>query len=146
MKHKDSPVPQGGPPPLRGGFLKRILTISIALVWLANGLFCKVLNLVPRHQEIVATILGADYAWLFTKAIGVSEILMAVWIISGIKPRWCAIAQMVIVATMNTLEFILVPNLLLWGKMNSVFALLFIILVYINEFKLPLAKLINAKA
>lgn len=123
--------------------LKKALTICIALVWLGNGLFCKVLNLVPRHQEIVATILGADYARLFTVAIGISEICMCIWILSGIKSRWCAIFQIVIVAVMNTLEFIVVPDLLLWGKMNSVFALLFIIVVYYTEFKLPPAKLIT---
>ncbi|UPT66335.1 MAG: DoxX-like family protein [Sphingobacteriales bacterium JAD_PAG50586_3] len=126
--------------------LNKALTICIALVWLGNGLLCKVLNLVPRHQEIVSTILGADYAWLFTKAIGVSEILVAIWIVSGIKPRWCAAFQILIVASMNTLEFILVPHLLLWGKLNSVFALLFIVVVYINGFILPPAKPINAKA
>jgi len=37
---------------------------------------------------------------------------------------------------MNTLEFILVPDLLLWGRLNSLFALLFISLVYYNEFVL----------
>jgi hypothetical protein len=48
-----------------------ILTIAISLVWLINGLFCKVLNMVPRHQEIVARIIGVDYSFLATKAIGV---------------------------------------------------------------------------
>lgn len=61
---------------------------------------------------------------------------MAVWIISGYKSKLNAVAQIVIVAVMNTLEFILVPDLLLWGKFNSLFALLFIIVVYCNEFYL----------
>jgi hypothetical protein len=68
-----------------------MLTIFICLVWFANGFFCKVLNLVPRHQEIVAGILGGQYSWLFTKAIGVSEILMVVWILSRIKSRFFGI-------------------------------------------------------
>jgi hypothetical protein len=66
--------------------------------------------------------------------IGLSEIGMAIWIISGIKTRWNVLCQIGIVATMNTLEFILVPDLLLWGKFNSLFALLFIVIVYFNEF------------
>lgn len=37
---------------------------------------------------------------------------------------------------MNITEFILVPNLLLWGKMNIIFSLLFIGLVYFNEYVL----------
>ncbi len=43
---------------------------------------------------------------------------------------------MLIVATMNGLEFSLVPDLLLWGRFNLVFALLFIGMIYYNEFVL----------
>lgn len=114
--------------------LRYLTTGIIALFWFINGLFCKVLNLVPRHQEIVGRILGEQHAWFFTKAIGISEILMVVWMLSRIKSRFCAIFQMAIVGTMNILEFILVPDLLLFGKMNIVFAFLFIVLIYVNEF------------
>jgi hypothetical protein len=54
----------------------RILNYLIAAVWIANGLFCKVLNLVPRHQEIVARIIGNAHAGVLTKMIGLSEIAM----------------------------------------------------------------------
>ncbi|MES2731339.1 MAG: DoxX-like family protein [Bacteroidota bacterium] len=63
--------------------IHKILTYLIAAVWLANGLFCKVLNLVPRHQLIVGRILGEEHAGLLIKVISVSEIMMAVWIVSG---------------------------------------------------------------
>jgi hypothetical protein len=59
---------------------------------------------------------------------------MAVWILSGYKSKLNAIAQISVVATMNLLEFILVPDLLLWGNLNSVFAFIFILVVYFNEF------------
>lgn len=111
-----------------------ILSISIALVWMVNGFFCKVLNLVPRHEQIVARILGDSYSRPLTILIGLSEILMAIWILSRISPRMNAIIQIIIVATMNILEFILVPNLLYWGKMNAVFAFMFILAIYLNEF------------
>jgi uncharacterized membrane protein YphA (DoxX/SURF4 family) len=116
----------------------KILTYCIATVWIANGLFCKVLNLVPRHEQIVGSILHLDghSAHIFTILIGISEILMAIWILSGYKTMLSAIAQIVLVATMNTLEFILVPDLLLWGKLNSMFAIIFILVVYFNEFYL----------
>jgi len=116
--------------------LYKILTFCIALVWILNGLFCKVLNLVPRHEQIVARILGYDYSRVLTILIGLSEIAMAVWILSKFKSRLNAIAQIAIVGLMNTLEFILVPDLLLWGKLNSLFALIFILVVYFNEFYL----------
>ena len=113
-----------------------ILKYFIAAVWLANGLFCKVLNLVPRHQEIVASILGQEHARVLTIAIGISEIGMAIWILSGYKSRINAILQIVVIAMMNTLEFILVPELLLWGRFNALFALLLILVIYYNEFHL----------
>src|ERR1700746_1617244 len=95
-----------------------LVNYFIATVWLANGLFCKVLNLVPRHREIVARIIGSEHADVLTKLIGCSEMVMALWIISGFKSRLNAITQVVIIATMNTLEFILAPDLLLWGRFN----------------------------
>jgi hypothetical protein len=93
-----------------------------------------VLNYVPRHQLIVGRILGEDYAGILTKAIGVLEILMALWILTGVKQHWCAITQMLVVATMNIIEFILVPDLLLFGRVNIIIAFIFIIIIYLNEF------------
>ena len=108
--------------------LNKILNYLIASVWLINGLFCKVLNLVTRHEQIVAEILGHDFSRTFTVLIGLAEIVMAIWIISTYKSRLNSILQMVVIATMNTLEFILVPDLLLWGKFNALFAFIFIAL------------------
>jgi uncharacterized membrane protein YphA (DoxX/SURF4 family) len=124
----------------RSKTLYLLTTILICLVWAANGLLCKLLNLVPRHQEIVGRILGEQHAWLFTKAIGMSELLMVAWILSRIKSRFCAVFQMVIVGVMNIIEFILVPDLLLFGRMNIVFASMFIALIYFNEFVLDKSK------
>jgi hypothetical protein len=87
----------------------QVLTGFIATVWLVNGLFCKVLELVPRHQDIVARILSNEHARLLTVLIGLAEIGMAVWIISGNWRRFNAVTQIMVVAAMNTLEAILVP-------------------------------------
>lgn len=114
--------------------LHKIINSIIALVWLLNGLFCKVLNLVPRHQQIVATILGSEYSRTFTISIGIAETLMAVWILSGYRSRLNAILQIAVIVIMNALEFFLVPDLLLWGRLNALFAFLFILLIYFNEF------------
>lgn len=114
--------------------LNKILTTLIALVWLINGLFCKVLHLVPRHEMIVSRILGFVYAPFLTILIGFSEILMCIWIMSNIKSRWCAITQILLVATMNIIEYNFAQDLLLFGKLNLVFASIFILVVYYNEF------------
>lgn len=116
--------------------LHKSLTLLISAVWLANGLFCKVLNLVPRHEQIVARILGEDYSRPLTILIGLSEVVMAAWVLSKFKSKLNATTQILVVAVMNTLEFILVPDLLLWGKLNSFYAFIFIGLVYYNEFVL----------
>lgn len=116
----------------------KILTYLIIAIWISNGLFCKVLNLVPRHQEIVAKILSLNnyHSRIITILIGISEIIMAIWVLSRFKTKLNAIVQIIIIATMNTLEFFLAPDLLLWGKLNSLFAFLFIVLIYFNEFYL----------
>ncbi|MBI1767412.1 MAG: DoxX-like family protein [Bacteroidetes bacterium] len=111
----------------------KLLNYAIATVWIANGLFCKVLNLVPRHRQIVARILGDDYSRPLTLLTGLAEIGMAIWILSGMRTRLNAAIQILVIATMNALEFALVPDLLLWGKANSLFAFMFILLIYYNE-------------
>jgi uncharacterized membrane protein YphA (DoxX/SURF4 family) len=116
--------------------MHKILTICIASVWLINGLFCKVLNFVPRHEEIVGRILGNSHSRLLTILIGISEVGMAIWILIKWRPKLNAITQILVVAIMNILEFILVPDLLYWGKMNSIFAFMFILLIYYNAFHL----------
>ena len=111
-----------------------ILRFLFAAVWLVNGLFCKVLDWVPRHRQIVARILGEDHALLLTRLIGVGEIGMAVWVLSGLRPKWSAAAQIGAVATMNVIEFFLAPDLLLFGKLNSLVALCYVTIVAWAEF------------
>lgn len=108
----------------------------IAAVWFINGLFCKVLNVVPRHQQIIEQILGISQGRIITITIGMLETGMAIWILSRLWSRVNAITQISIIATMNLLEFLLVPELLLWGKANALFALLFMGVIYYNEFVL----------
>ena len=115
--------------------MSRLITYLIAIVWLANGLLCKLLLLVPRHAAIVARILGPAHAGLLTRLIGLGEIGIGLWVISGIKPRWCAWTQIALVLTMNSLEAVLAPDLLLWGRFNAVFAVLFCGLIYFHSLR-----------
>ena len=120
---------------MTGAVMHRALRYLIALVWLTNGLFCKVLMLVPRHAAIVARILGPTYANPLTRLIGLAEIGMALWVMSEIKSRWCALAQIALILSMNTLEAWLAPDLLLWGRANAIFAALFCLLIYYHTFR-----------
>lgn len=114
----------------------KLINYLIVIVWIVNGLFCKVLNLVPRHQQIVASILGERNSRPFTLLIGLLEIVMSIWILSGIRSRLNALSQILVIAAMNIIEIIFVPELLLWGRANIIFAFLFIVLIYYNEFRL----------
>lgn len=111
-----------------------VLRCGIAAVWLLNGLLCKVLHLVPRHEAIVARILGPAYAGPLTLLIGLAEIGMAVWVLSGRYRRLSVALQIALVLTMNVLEFLLAPDLLLWHQYNVVFAGLFALVLYYYGF------------
>lgn len=112
------------------------------IVWGINGIYCKILNFVPRHQQIVSRILGDEYGRELTVLIGVSEIAMIIWILSQFKPKMNAIFQIVVVIAMNLIEYRCAADLLLWGKVNIIFAFLFAMLVYYNQFFINKQKLI----
>ena len=90
----------------------------------------------PRHEEIVARILGAEHAHLFTATIGIGEIAIAFAVVIGIWQRQFAVFQIILVAAMNVIEFFLVPDLLLFGRYNAIVAAAFILLVYFHGFVL----------
>ncbi|MGY8909707.1 MAG: DoxX-like family protein [Flavobacteriales bacterium] len=112
----------------------KYLIIFIAIIWFINGFFCKMLNLVPRHQQIVARILDEEYAKEITFTIGVLEIIMVIWILSNYKSKLNALLQIAIIVSMNIIELIFVKDLLLFGNLNIVFASLFCGVIYYNEF------------
>ncbi len=117
-------------------FAYRTGCILLSVIWLINGFYCKLLNQIPRHQLIVSRILGNEYANELTKLIGIAEIIIAIWILSGFKSRANAVLQMIIIATMNTIEFFLAKDLLLFGAWNAVWAVILILIIYFNEFHL----------
>ena len=106
-----------------------LLRLFFAAVWLVNGVWCKILDGVPRHREIVARILGEEHSLLLTRAIGLGEVVMAAGILSGIRWKWSCAAQIAAVAAMNIIEFITVPDLLLFGRFNSLVAAGYIMFV-----------------
>jgi hypothetical protein len=113
-------------------FIHHICNFFIALVWFVNGLFCKILNFIPRHQEIVGSILGDTYSVYLTKIIGFLELLIIVWIYSRIKTKLCTYFQISIILAMNIIELIFVKELLLFAEYNIVLAIIFCIFIYYN--------------
>ncbi len=115
-------------------FIYHLILFFSAFVWFVNGFFCKVLMLEPRHMEIVSNILGDSYAFEITIAIGLAEILFACWISFGKFSKATVFFQIILIMTMNIIEFNHATDLLLWGKLNLLFATAFCSLILINEF------------
>ena len=80
------------------------LRVGTAAVWMLFGLGFKVLGLVPRHERIVAEVLGDALAAPMTIAVGIAETMLGLWILSRRWPRTCAAAQTLAIAAMNALE------------------------------------------
>ena len=92
---------------------RKFLTILIGSVWVFHGLFSKVSNGVPRHRQIVGRILGEGIADRATLVIGILEILLGLWIFSGIRRRTCALVQTLALVSMNFLEILRARDLLI---------------------------------
>lgn len=112
-----------------------ILRFLIALIWLVNGAWAKLAGGVPRHEEIVGRILGTDVAHPIIVTIGIGEVVMGIWIISGYQSRMNALIQVLVILMMNTIEFVFARDLLLWGQFNYVWAYLLCFIIIINEFR-----------
>lgn len=77
---------------------------AVAAVWIYEGLWCKLLNGEPRQIEVVRAVprFGASIGVLFLKTLGVIELALAAWILSGISPVPCAAAQTGLLIALNT--------------------------------------------
>ncbi len=85
----------------------------LAGVWLAHGLACKLLGAVPRHRMIVARVVGERWASPVTYAVGAVEVVIGLWILSGVQAPLCALTQTVLLVVMNVFELMRARDLLL---------------------------------
>ena len=84
------------PPPL-------LVRSAVAAVWLYEGLWCKVLGRERRQLQIVEAVpyFGPRVGALFLTTLGASEIGLAVWVLSGMAPGPCALAQTLLLVALN---------------------------------------------
>jgi hypothetical protein len=102
----------------------------LAAVWATHGLWCKILGRVPRHRLIVARVLGERFAGPATIAVGVAEVAMASWILSGFEPYACAAAQTALLVSMNIFELTMARDLLLAPAAMAAANILFLSLAW----------------
>jgi uncharacterized membrane protein YphA (DoxX/SURF4 family) len=88
-----------------------LIRASIAAVWLYEGLWCKILGRERLQVEVVTAVprLGPRLGRSFLKALGVTEVVLAVWVMTGITPRICAVTQILLLILLNA-------NGLLWAR------------------------------
>ena len=81
----------------------KLIRASIALVWLYQGLWCKLLGGVPRHAAVIAAVpfLGPAAASTVLIALGLAECGIAVWVLTGLGMRPAALAQTMLLVAMN---------------------------------------------
>ncbi len=115
---------------LQSDIFQTVAGILIGSVWVFHGLYSKILNRIPRHQAIVARILGERFARPATKLIGGGEILLGVWVFTGWQPRACAAVQTAALVAMNTLEILLAGDLLISAAGMVILNLGFIALIW----------------
>jgi uncharacterized membrane protein YphA (DoxX/SURF4 family) len=76
---------------------------SIALVWLYEGLWCKLMGGATRQAALIATVpfLSAAAARAALIALGLAECAIAAWVLSGRHMRLAALVQTVLLVFMN---------------------------------------------
>ena len=88
-----------------------IMRGAVAGVWIYEGLWCKLLGREQRQVQVVEAVpfFGPRFGALFLKALGVVEVGIGVWTLSGIAPVLCALSQTLLLVTLNA-------NGLLWAR------------------------------
>jgi len=81
----------------------KLIRLAIALIWLYQGLWCKVLGGIPRQEAVIAAapFVGSAAGHITLIALGLLECGIAVWVLSGRGMRQAAIVQTVLLAAMN---------------------------------------------
>jgi hypothetical protein len=93
-----------------------VLSCMVGSVWLLHGLCNKLLHGSPRHLLIVQSVpgLSGQVGEIVLNAVGAAEVLLALWIISGIRPWLALIVQTIALLSMNVVELTFAREHLLW--------------------------------
>ncbi len=80
-----------------------IIRVAVGAVWLYEGLWCKLLRSELRESQVVEAVpyLGSRVGALFLKALGLIEVALTVWVLSGSMVGWCAVVQTALLIVLN---------------------------------------------
>ena len=84
-------------------FGRKFPAAAVAGIWLYHGLWCKVLGRCPEQAQVVADVPGlrGARAKALLLVLGVTETMLAGWVISGARPRLAAATGTILVVAMN---------------------------------------------
>jgi hypothetical protein len=82
----------------------KLIRLSIALVWLYQGFWCKVCGGSPAHVAVISSVplIGPEFGRIALIALGLGESCIAVWVLLGRRMRQAAIVQTVLLIAMNS--------------------------------------------
>jgi hypothetical protein len=110
-----------------------LIRLAVAAVWLYEGLWCKLLDGQPHELEVVAAVpnYGPRFGALFLKLLGAVEIALGVWALTVYAPVLCALAQTLLLVTLNANGLIWARHVIHdpWGMVVKNFA--FLVLVWV---------------
>jgi uncharacterized membrane protein YphA (DoxX/SURF4 family) len=88
-----------------------LVRVAVAGVWIYEGLWCKILGREKNELRIVEAVprYGERFGRPFLLTLGCVEFLFGLWVLSGWAPGLCALAQTVLLVTLNA-------NGLLWSR------------------------------
>ncbi len=80
-----------------------LIHVAVAAVWLYEGLWCKLLNGEPHQAQVVEVVprYGQKIGVAFLKSLGVVEVGLAIWILSGMAPLVCVFVQTALLMALN---------------------------------------------
>lgn len=88
-----------------------LIHVSIAAVWAYEGLWCKLLGRMPSQFAMMIELPGctAERAVLLLRLLGLVEMTLALWVLSGDAPAACALTQAGLLLALNA-------NGILWAR------------------------------
>jgi uncharacterized membrane protein YphA (DoxX/SURF4 family) len=84
-------------------FKPSIARFSLAMVWIYQGLCCKLLARTPRQRGILESVpfLTPTAAHAALALLGIAECALGVWVLSARQPRTAAAVQTALLIVMN---------------------------------------------
>jgi hypothetical protein len=81
-----------------------LLRAAVASVWIYEGVWCKLMTRSSLELEVISAMpyFGRNGYAIALKMLGVFELGLAAWSVSGALPLMCAVVQTVLVLGLNT--------------------------------------------